>query len=185
MLLTNSAGSVRLYTVIHSRSELQCILPIERILAAVSSCLFSLSLGKDRAMEGKFDWSELGPKWAKQSSLRFIDPPLVAAPTTMHFHSCTFIYTFHPMEVFLLLYCTLRNCRMSTNEIGRYLNYIQKRKSAARGTLTLGGRMGRRLSGSLYEFLRDVIHVRSIAWLRGFAKGLQPSWASLAIIGSK
>ena len=31
MLLTNSAGSVRLYTVIHSRSELQCILPILRI----------------------------------------------------------------------------------------------------------------------------------------------------------
>ena len=31
MLLTNSAGSARLYTVIHSRSELQCILPIERI----------------------------------------------------------------------------------------------------------------------------------------------------------
>ena len=54
----------------------------------------------------------------------------MAAPTTMHIHS-------------LLLYCTLRHCRpitslpmsLSTNEIGRYLDYIQKQKSAARGTV--------------------------------------------------
>ena len=56
MLLTNSAGSVRLYTVIHSRSELQCILPIGRIFQDGGRlCLFSLSLGKDRAMESKID----------------------------------------------------------------------------------------------------------------------------------
>ena len=48
----------------------------------------------------------------------------MAAPTTMHFHSCTFIHAFHPIEgVFVIvLYIT----SLSTNEIGRYLNYIQK-----------------------------------------------------------
>ena len=52
----------------------------------------------------------------------------------MHFHSRTVIHTFHPMGgVFVIvLYITV-----STNEIGRFLNYIQQRKSAAHGTLTL------------------------------------------------
>ena len=45
-------------------------------MAAIWLCLFLLSLGKDRAMEGKLDWSELGPKRAEQSSLWLIDPPL-------------------------------------------------------------------------------------------------------------
>ena len=49
----------------------------------------------------------------------------------MHFHSRTFIHTFHPMGgmFVIVLYIT----SLSTNEIGRYLNYIQNRKSAARG----------------------------------------------------
>ena len=61
----------------------------------------------------------------------------------------------------IVLYIT----SLSTNEIGCYLNYIQKRKSAAaRGALSLDGCVGRRrLSGSLYGFLSDVIHSRSIA----------------------
>ena len=62
----------------------------------------------------------------------------MAASTTMHFHSRTFIHTFHPMGGVLVfvLYIT----SLSTNELGRYLtylNYIPQRKSAARGTLTL------------------------------------------------
>ena len=61
----------------------------------------------------------------------------------------------------------------------RYLNYIQKRKTAARCPIAWPHRVGpRRLSGSLYWYIGDVIHSHSIAWLRGFAKGLSPFLAS-------
>ena len=59
----------------------------------------------------------------------------------------------------IVLYIT----SLSTNEIGRYLNYIQNRKSAARG---MGARDAivdsRRLSGSLYVFLSDVIYTHAL-----------------------
>ena len=56
---------------------------------------------------------------------------------TIHFHSCTFIHTFHPMGgmFVIVLYIT----SLSTNEIGRYLTYLKyppERKSSARDTLT-------------------------------------------------
>ena len=56
----------------------------------------------------------------------------MAAPTTMNFHSRTFIHTFHPMGGVFVIELYIKS--LSTNEIGRYLNYIQNRKSAARGT---------------------------------------------------
>ena len=62
----------------------------------------------------------------------------MAAPATIHFHSRTFIHTFHPIRGVLVfvLYIT----SLPTNEIGRYLTYLKyppERKSSARGTLTL------------------------------------------------
>ena len=36
---------------------------------------------------------------------------IVAATAWQHPQQCTFIHTFHPMEAFLFLYCTLRHCR--------------------------------------------------------------------------
>ena len=53
MLLTNSAGSVRLYTVIHSRSELQCILPIERIFQDGGSLgVFIFIIARQKSSDG-------------------------------------------------------------------------------------------------------------------------------------
>ena len=66
---------------------------------------------------------------------------IVAATAWQHPQQCTFIHAhesfqFHPMEAFLLLYCRLLNITsLSTNEIGCYLNYIQKQKSAAHGVI--------------------------------------------------
>ena len=61
---------------------------------------------------------------------------IVAATAWQHPQQCTFIHareSFHVSSnggVFVIvLYIT----SLSTNEIGRYLNYIQKWKSAARG----------------------------------------------------
>ena len=54
MLLTNSAGSVRLYTVIHSRSELQCILPIERIFQDGGRLVvFIFIIARQRSSDGR------------------------------------------------------------------------------------------------------------------------------------
>ena len=54
MLLTNSAGSVRLYTVIHSRSELQCILPIERIIQDGGRLVvFIFIIARQRSSDGR------------------------------------------------------------------------------------------------------------------------------------
>ena len=79
---------------------------------------------------------------------------IVAATAWQHPQQCTFIHareSFHVSSnggVFVLYITSL-----STNEIGCYLNYIQKQKSAACGTLALGGRVGQQLSGSVYGFL--------------------------------
>ena len=83
----------------------------------------------------------------------------VAAPATIHFHSRTFIQTFHPMGGVLVfvLYIT----SLSTNENGRYLTYLNyppQRKSAARGMIV----DSRRLSWSLYVFLSDVISIHAL-----------------------
>ena len=54
MLLTNSAGSVRLYTVIHSRSELQCILPIGRIFQDGGRLVvFIFIIAQQRSSDGR------------------------------------------------------------------------------------------------------------------------------------
>ena len=54
MLLTNSAGSVRLYTVIHSRSELQCILPIGRIFQDGGRLVvFIFIIARQRSSDGR------------------------------------------------------------------------------------------------------------------------------------
>ena len=94
---------------------------------------------------------------------------IVAAATAwQHPQQCTFIHTFihtfHPMGgVFVIvLYIT----SLSTNEIGRYLNYIQNRKSARSAAWGMGARDAivdsRRLSGSLYVFLSDVIYTHAL-----------------------
>ena len=86
----------------------------------------------------------------------------MAAPTTMHSHSRTFIHTFHPMGLNVsVCYCTYITSYISSNEIGRYLtylNYLPQRKSAARGMIV----GPRRLSGSLYVFLSDVIYTHAL-----------------------
>ena len=54
MLLTNSAGSVRLYTVIHSRSELQCFLPIKRIFQDGGRLVvFIFIIARQRSSDGR------------------------------------------------------------------------------------------------------------------------------------
>ena len=86
----------------------------------------------------------------------------MAAPTTMHSHSCTFIHTFHPMGgVFVFVLYITSMSYISSNEIGRYLtylNYLLQRKSAARGMIV----GPQRLSGSLYVFLSDVIYTHAL-----------------------
>ena len=79
---------------------------------------------------------EIDPRTGEKFSFN-VD--IVAATVWQHPQQCTFIHareSFHVSSnggVFVIvLYIT----SLSTNEIGRYLNYIQKRKSAARGVTT-------------------------------------------------
>ena len=107
---------------------------------------------------------------------------VVGATAWQHPQQCTFIHArelYHVSSNGGVFVIVLYIMSLSTNEIGRYLNYIQKRKLARRGVIAWSH--SRRLSGSLYGFLDDVIHSRYIAWLRGFTKSLRPFRASLTI----
>ena len=85
----------------------------------------------------------------------------MAAPTTMHSHSRSFIHTFHPMGLNVFVIVLYITSYISSSEIGRYLtylNYLPQRKSAARGMIV----DSQRLSGSLYVFLSDVIYTHAL-----------------------
>ena len=101
---------------------------------------------------------------------------IVAAAAWQHPQQCTFI---HPRSFihfiqweaffFFVLYIT----SSSTIEIGRYLtylNYLPQRKSAARGMIV----GPRRLSGSLYVFLSDVIYTHALLTYSGVSKFESP-----------
>ena len=83
----------------------------------------------------------------------------VAATAWQHPQQCTFIHArelFHVSSNGGIFVIVLYNTSLLTNEIGCY---------------AWDSRVGRQqIYGSLYGFLSDVIHSRSIACLRGFAK---------------
>ena len=113
---------------------------------------------------------------------------IVAAMAWQHPQQCAFIHAceyFHVSSNGGVFVIVLFIMSLSTNEIGRYLNYIQKQKLAtwyahigrSRGTTTTFW-----VPVHMDFLVTYVIHSRSIAWLRGFAKSLWPFRASLAII---
>ena len=82
------------------------------------------------------DCIKIDPRAGKKFS---INVDIVAATAWQHTQQWTFIHAHESFHIssnggvfVIVLYIT----SLSTNEIGRYLNYIQKRKSAARVVIT-------------------------------------------------
>ena len=102
--------------------------------------------------------SELRSLWGSTASMASEARRLMLRgnlSTTMHVQSCTWIIS-RDIQLKRLSFIM----SLPTNQIGRYLNYIQKPKWLAGGVTTSWHVESRRLSGSLYGFLGDVIHFR-------------------------
>ena len=85
---------------------------------------------------------------------------IVAAIAWQHPQQCTLIHaceSFHVSSnggVFVLV---LNITSLSTNEIGRYLNYLQKRKTAARG-VTQGDFLGPCMDFLMTSYTHAILH---------------------------
>ena len=89
MLLTKSAGSVRLYTVIHSRSELQCILPIERIIQDGGRLVvFIFIIARQRSSDGR----QIRLIGTRPKASRAIEFAINRPTTNVYIYIYTYIY---------------------------------------------------------------------------------------------
>ena len=105
---------------------------------------------------------------------------VAAAPTTTHVHSCTWIIS-RFIQWRRFCYCTVHY--VIVDQWNRSLLKLHTKTQVGRAWCHIVDHDD--FLGPCIWFLGDVIHSRSIAWLRGFAKGLRPFRASLAMNMSK